>query len=889
MSCRMTPAGSAYTTFARLMAGRTLSDQAVLSLFHEIKRNYTPSYNEAYNVVSEEKYHQNLDRMIANVQRSSDALISPANKITLIERLNKAKTFGLPSKAMYDALNEIESRVRNRKDSMERFAAKVAREMGLETAAVLKDYIALAARRDSIGREEITENTKLLATEYGLGQEEGLLYATQNFVQQVNIFKSIQAAELEAAGMPKRIVMTQVTDPAKGYTDIEGITVTAFGYDPRNRRVEVEVYDASTGETTNYAYLGDQNTKQRLNAVKSHAEGSYGLFWVNHLRGKSDLQYFTEEDAKIASYAPRCTTCGQFADTSHACPTRIEPRVLTFDNTKAQWSKQATSDGYKVHLPPVMEVRNALMSGAVTLKDIKVNEGWNAETSGDITLFINDEGNIKIDANKLVCNCEDYLTNGTCRHFKRVLDAAYLRAKPAETKILKLTPAKREASFQSEAERLIAEKAEIEAKFIADTEAAQRKYAAEVEARRVSLLKENWAKDQVALAEASRTWLTDQELLYSENFDEFKKDYEELSSKNSNIQGVVLPYIKSNALGGYATRESGQGFGVEIEYAFPPGMDDAEKTKSQRAIATELYALNLTRSSSQEGYGDSHRRGYANEHVDANGRGTWSLEKDGTVAGEIVSPTMYDEPETWDKLEQVIEVLTRNGAAVTKKVGGHVHVGTAFYGGDPAKYTELARLFNQHEDVIYRIASDPVRRSHRASRYAEPNGLVPPEGFSDISAVKDNSVGRTALNFANLKGDATDHVEFRVFDGTLNAAAIQAHIKLAVTMTHAANRNSQNGGTSRWKEPQGSHYRKREDLLQENKLEKYSLEEETGTLRSFLDTLFSDREDKKQFLSLFSNNEWIAAIKPEPEPKLRLPVRDGTNMSRRSRRIYSFR
>lgn len=889
MSCRMTPAGSAYTTYARLMAGRTLSDPAVLSLFHEIKRNYSPSSNPDYNIVSEEIYHENIDQLIAKVQNSPEALISPANKATLLERLLKAKIAPIPSKAIYEALIAIEWRVKNQKEGMERFANRIAGELELDKATVLKDYIALAGRRDSIRREEITEETKVLAKEYRLGQEEGVLYATQNFIQQVKIFKASQIAELEAAGLPKRIILTPITDPAKASTGIEGLTVTAFGYDPRNRRIEVEVYDSSTGETKHYAYRGESDMTRTIQGIESEIGNdiTYGLLWAQKLRGQSKVQYFTEEDASLAGYAPRCTTCGQFADVSHSCPIRIEPRVLTFDNTKANWSKQAISDGYKVHLPPVMEIRNALLSGAVVIKDVIVKDNWRITVAGDLTLFFNNDGNLKIDANKLICSCVNFVDTGTCVHFNRVVEAAYLRAKPTEVKILKLSPTKREVLFQAEAGKLINEIEEAEVRFIAITAAAQTKYAKAVEAHKVRLLKENWTKDQEAFAEASRTWLANQEVLYSDNFDKFQEDYEELVAKNSKITGAALPYLKSNALSGYATRESGQGFGVEIEYVFPSDISIEEHLERQHAIGTELYALNLTQSSTQQNYRAAQKLGYANEHVDANGRGTWSFERDASVAGEIVSPTMYDEPETWDKLEQVIDVLNRNGAIVTPKVGGHVHVGTALYGGDPAKYTELARLFNQHEDVIYRLASDPVRRRHRAGTYAQPNDVVPPQGFSDILAVQRNSAGRSALNFANLSGDSTDHVEFRVFDGTLSAATIQAQIKLAVTMTHAANRNSQNGGTSRWKESQGSHYRVKENLKVKNNLSKYSLAEETSTLRSLLDTLFASREDKKQLLSLFVNNDWTPAIYTEKEPKLELPERYPKNPNR-YRRFYSF-
>ncbi|MFD0474790.1 hypothetical protein ACFQ0B_45995 [Nonomuraea thailandensis] len=43
------------------------------------------------------------------------------------------------------------------------------------------------------------------------------------------------------------------------------------------------------------------------------------------------------------------------------------------------------------------------------------------------------------------------------------------------------------------------------------------------------------------------------------------------------------------------------------------------------------------------------------------GRGLWRLEKDSTVMGELVSPILYDEPETWENIRLACEIIRAHG------------------------------------------------------------------------------------------------------------------------------------------------------------------------------------------------------------------------------------
>ena len=283
-------------------------------------------------------------------------------------------------------------------------------------------------------------------------------------------------------------------------------------------------------------------------------------------------------------------------------------------------------------------------------------------------------------------------------------------------------------------------------------------------------------------------------------------------------------------------------------------MGHDQRWNANLQIGEQLHEANLTAYTDQREYHSAAYDGYLDTHIDSDGEGTWSFEDDASVnGGELVSPTMYDEPETWEKLEQAIKILRDNGAIPTVNAGGHVHVGTGFYRGSPAKYAELARLMTQHEDVIYRLASDPERGTHRGTGYTAPCLPVPSGGFTSISDVHDG--GRGALNFGYVDGGRKDHPEFRVFDSTLDPGAVQAHIKMSVAMAHAAARIADSAPTRRPKEALGDH-EKRATLLQRRTDEATYLEEDSSTVRSFLDTLFRRREDKAQLVSIFASTKW---------------------------------
>ena len=148
--------------------------------------------------------------------------------------------------------------------------------------------------------------------------------------------------------------------------------------------------------------------------------------------------------------------------------------------------------------------------------------------------------------------------------------------------------------------------------------------------------------------------------------------------------------------------------GVEIEF------DGADAN----AVARAFHAAGLASTPNLQGY-HSHRE-----------PGKWVVERDTTVTGEVVSPVLQDTPETWVQLERACAILRENGARVTARTGGHVHVGADSAGldHDVGRFRRVANACAWAEDLMYRLAAATGRggRRHRGAgngyRWCGPMG-----------------------------------------------------------------------------------------------------------------------------------------------------------------------
>lgn len=861
MSCRTTPAGSAFTSYARLANFGMLSDVATLGTFHWLRSRYQDRDEATRRQYTDAEYRDLLTRQLARTARANG--LDETRRASITARLQAALADpATPDQGTLYALFNLNPTVRDRGTNLTNLLSAHARTLGLSLAEIRTAFReaenSIDRSRGAAAPETFTEANRALAAQRGLPLDAGTVHAMAVLDARIDAHRA-QIAE----NGPQRITRTVEPSPRP----YQGFTVLEHGYDARNQRLEVVVENTATGERTTHAYRG-----VNADAYRSAADaGTTAEFWFDSVRGNSDHAYSSRLEAALDSAAPRCSVCGQFADQHHTCPAIATPRAMTVTSTSSRWSTQSvtavgfTRDGQEttrevgVRLPAIREFRTAVAAGPVSVDINDGNSEWNEQGAwewsyqrGTLTVFHHpDTGALVYNTAAVRCSCRRFNAEGTCVHIDRIASAARARLEPAaRVPAARLTPEQR-------AERL------AEAQAIAETAA-----------------RTDWTRNEATLAEARRTWRTDAEVVYSQDTAAFMEAFTAAKEARTAANGqTVVPLIRENALDGMAQRGSGQGFGMEIEYEFPATMSYSERRDANERIGRALYAASLTYDSRQVGYGASRTRGFRDTHTDANGVGNWSWERDGSVnGGELVTPVMYDEPETWAKLEQAVQILRDNGAVPSRRAGAHVHVGTAMYTGDPAKYAELARLMVQHEDVMLRLAADPERGTHRNSSYAAPLREVPADGFADISSARTWQGGRTkVLNFNGVNSPVTvttrdargretqmqdasylrDHPEFRIFDSTLHAGTMQAQIKLAVAMTHAAARNADLGGTTRTREAAGSHARRVKARGRRQPTEAELLEE-TATFRSLLDTLFRRKQDKDQLVSLFAHTKWLA-------------------------------
>lgn len=829
MSCRSTPANSAFTTFSQLQGGQIVPKETVLSLFHELKGNWL-SHLDKINIRT--KYLSELQNRIDDVTSMSSRKISDTQRATLLARFTAAEQAGIPndSYTIYALINLSKS-VKQCEVGIKQYSKDMAFKMGLPKEEVQKHFLELANSMPRTTKTNVASNRdsdwnsdeSRIARSYNFGSDKALLYAVKRLNEELLAIQKKIAKDI-----PQRITLLPINSVGESRTTLKGQVLTHQGYDPRNERLEITIKNTLTGKSRDYAYRNVD-----LSQYKKFMElEEPGVYWSKRIKGSDYNTYSNPHRSLMAGKATKCLNCGQFATVGHGCPMRKEPIMLVNDiDFEPAWSNEEVGTK-KIKLPTVSLLNNSLLTGAVYIDKIDQNlQGY--DISGNVTLYLDENNDVKINSSQLSCGCNKYKESSYCGEIELINKALLKRTLPVKNMLNGLTPRAQE--------KLITK--------------ANTRLAIEHQAMIDSIMQTDWTLTTKGLREAKKNWLNKAPILYSNDFNSFKKDYDLAIMARKKAGKPVIPFMIENVLDGMATRASGQGFGVELEYEFPATMSWDARNNANDKIGQALFRLNLIPDDEQQGYHNARDNGYVDTHIDKDGLGTWSWEEDGSVdGGEIVSPIMYDEKESWENLEKVINVLKENGAIPTTRAGSHVHVGTKMYGKTFKRYAELVKLMIQHEDVIYRLGTDPKRGTHRGTEYAEPNQAINPKGFKDISKVRNESRRYAALNLAAVKGKNQDNVEFRLFDSTLDAGAVQAQVKLSVAMTYAALRVNKNGGTKRDREALGVHIKKHEMLKKLGK--DITLEEDTTTLRSLLDTIFIRKEDKAQLVSIFANTKW---------------------------------
>ncbi|MCL6448209.1 MAG: amidoligase family protein [Armatimonadetes bacterium] len=343
-------------------------------------------------------------------------------------------------------------------------------------------------------------------------------------------------------------------------------------------------------------------------------------------------------------------------------------------------------------------------------------------------------------------------------------------------------------------------------------------------------------RERVRRARTARERLAaiDDGVMLTTDDDGFKQMYDLVKT------GRIVEYEYENVLNGNQNT-----FGLEIEFTAARASE----------VAYKLYLKGLCANSSIHSYHSHRLAGY------------WTVESDASVTrryrgmnygGEVVSPVLTDCRQTWEQVEIVCQVIKDCGGKVTEKCGGHVHIGADPLDARCYRWNRLIRIFAGFEDVLYRIAaggqSKGKLRESAANRYALPvtNRLA------SLLARRDELSGEEikeclwsryfSLNFKNV-GTHKNTIEFRLFNGTLDPKQIQANVKLAAGIVHAADVLRKKREETRDRalmiptEPMPFKSKRVDD---DAHLE----------VRRLLDILFTRKQDKAAVLWLYASSKW---------------------------------
>lgn len=515
-----------------------------------------------------------------------------------------------------------------------------------------------------------------------------------------------------------------------------------------------------------------------------------------------------------------------------------------------------------------------------------------AEVTGTMLLHRNPEDErISVRSHTLKCTCADYQRDYDCEHVRyastqpgvfmnvnarnpNLGDATTMQefrsthwtAMARETEIaltMRDHNMDREAAVEYMAEQ-VRQREERDRIWREEQEARNAQYRAREEERRraeyerVRTMNADLVASHDTYRESMKARWTETDEKFSGDNNKFFEAYEEALERKKNGEEVIPFKVEGGVTDGICADEPGaRQFGVELEFDIKRGVN---KSEALRKIGQELYDAGLTNTNRQTHYHSAAANGYTK----------WSFEQDCTVDAELVSPLMKDTPEHWAQMQKAIEIITRNGGTATTRCGSHVHVSTASYGLSTAKHAELLRTVNQNEDVLYRLASDPARGKHRGTRWCAPNvndsqDDIDPDIQNGHAVLGHHDSHGLGLNFeGTAKADfMKSNIEFRMWDGTLNAAAIQQQVVVSAAITDYAERNAiENSGSKKPTEDRkkiGNGRLREKAALDAAGVTKHNAETfkaANGHVAEFLDKLFRKNEDKKGVAALFAATNW---------------------------------
>lgn len=207
-------------------------------------------------------------------------------------------------------------------------------------------------------------------------------------------------------------------------------------------------------------------------------------------------------------------------------------------------------------------------------------------------------------------------------------------------------------------------------------------------------------------------------------------------------------------------------FGLELEHDSSPeyNIDTLAAALYDRGYGSNAIAYGYHSSAGQALY--SHYRGWVTEFDES------------VTGGEVISPVMTDNEETWETLKEVTQLIIDNGGtAHTTDSSCHIHFDTTLLSDDMEKWVFLYRYIHHFSAALYKVGTQKERGFHRGDKQCWIPVYKEHDNLADL--LKYYSVSTYGLNSTYVRKTGIGHVEYRFNDASLDYETMREQVRIA--------------------------------------------------------------------------------------------------------------
>ncbi len=285
-------------------------------------------------------------------------------------------------------------------------------------------------------------------------------------------------------------------------------------------------------------------------------------------------------------------------------------------------------------------------------------------------------------------------------------------------------------------------------------------------------------------------------------------------------------------------------FTVQIDFDFPASMSLPDRRQATEWIGGELHYGGITDSPTPRDYHSAAHRNHQ----------SWLFQTSGAlIGGEVTSPKSRSGLRFWDQLLHVCHMITNFDGVASRRASCHITVGIEGHEHTIVRHENLLRGIRTYEDLLYRLGQNTTHRRHRQPPNSTP-ATKHSRGYQPLATARPTLDYPMRVHYAHTRLASGDRIRFRLWDSTLNPAAIQTQIKLSVGMIEEFS-------TRTWTQPTpvGTHFGRNRRILRRQpgaRLRAQEWRHDTLPLRELADLLYPDTADREQLAALFANTRW---------------------------------